>query len=111
AANEKRPITSVTDPYRDEIVLSALNEDGFRTIRQQAFKIGLPVAVSASELSEYLLSLNLPSAEAQAHCDELSKLLLAPTVAANLETTNEIERVLWPAKIVDAYVPTFLIPI
>lgn len=111
AANEKRPITSVTDPYRDEIVLSALNEDGFRTIGQQAFKIGLPIAVSASELSEYLLSLNLPSAEAQAHCEELSKLLLAPTLAANLETTNEIERVLWPAKIVDAYVPTFLIPI
>jgi predicted nucleic acid-binding protein len=110
-ANERRTITSITDPHQDETVTAALNEDGFRPIGKSSIKLSLSVAMTAKELSEHLLTLGLPNAGAKNLCDQLGTTLGDPAVIAKVETISEIERLLWPAKIVDAYIPTFLVPI
>jgi predicted nucleic acid-binding protein len=111
AAQESRHVTNVTDPYRDEIVASALNEDGFCIAGQLMFKIGLPVACTALQLSQYLSTLKTPNGEAKARCEALSKVLGDSAITAKVETANAIEHILWPAKIVDAYIPSFVVPI
>jgi hypothetical protein len=110
-ANERRRITSITDPYQDETITSALIEDGFRPIGKSSIKLSLPVAMKAKELSEHLLTWGLPNVGAKNLCDQLGSTLSDPVVIAKAETISEIERLLWPAKIVDPYIPTFLVPI
>lgn len=111
AASEKRIVTHVTDPYRDETVSSALSEDGFLVTQQSSIKLSVPLAVTARELSGHLQSLGLRNPDARKYCDEFAKSLSDPATISKVETTSEIERLLWPAKIIDAYIPTFLVPI
>jgi predicted nucleic acid-binding protein/GNAT superfamily N-acetyltransferase len=111
AANEKRIVTSVTDPYQSETVLSALAEDGFLATGEGSIKISLPLAKTAQELSDHLLTLELSSEEGKKYCEGLADSLKNSATMANVDATSEIERLLWPAKIIDAYIPTFLVSI
>lgn len=111
AAKEKRSITIVTDPYRGETVSSALNEDGFFTPQQSSLKLSVPLAARAKDLSVHVRSLGLKHTEAKDYCEQLAQMLSNAATIFNVEGSSTIERLLWPAKIIDAYIPTFLIPI
>lgn len=111
AAKENRIVTRVTDPYQNEVVTSALIEDGFLATREGAIKISLPIAETAWELSNRLLKLEPSSDEVKKYCEGLADNLRRSATMANVDATSAIERLLWPAKIIDAYLPTFLVSI
>ncbi|KAB8330012.1 N-acetyltransferase [Scytonema tolypothrichoides VB-61278] len=110
SAREQRQFTRITDPYLEEAVITAIQEDAFVQVKNGWLKANLPVVKSFSELSEYLTHLVSPLG------DEYNFLMV---IAKNLEehiirdaqALVDIERFLFPAKISDSEIPTFIIPI
>lgn len=111
SAQENRIVTKISDPFQDETIKAALSEDAFVQRHDGWIKINLPVAKTARQLAEYLLKLNLSSNEEKKYCQELADVLNNAVLVEQTQTMIDIERLLWPAKILDAYIPTFIVPI
>lgn len=111
AGSEKRVVITLTDPYRTEIVECALAEDGFFATKTGPTKISLPVATTTKDLSIRLAAMKLTNSDAMNYCGQLAEALNNSTTRASIAAMSEIERLLWPVKIVDAFIPTFIVPI
>jgi GNAT superfamily N-acetyltransferase len=101
AVANKISIIRITDPYLGNSTVQAMREDGFIHHDLSWIGFAVPVCGSAVEVntqlsqSAALVGLNLQS---------LRPGLSAPIAA-------DLERRLWPAKITDSELPSFLIPI
>jgi predicted transcriptional regulator/predicted nucleic acid-binding protein/GNAT superfamily N-acetyltransferase len=110
SAHEGRTFTRVTDPFIDTVLATVLSEDGFVPLRSQWLKVNLPIAEASKELAKRLLELPLTGNEAR-HFVETAAILKNDTAITNARIMADIERILWPAKITDAYIPSFIVPI
>lgn len=111
SAHENRTCTRVLDAEVGPVVVGALQEIGFVLSGSVWMKLNLACAESASLMAARLRSLASFSTEVAdavtmvAQAVEDLQRNPAPALAA------EVERALWPAKVVDADLPSFIIPI
>jgi GNAT superfamily N-acetyltransferase len=114
AAFDNRQFTRITDPHLDDSIKNAIEEENmFITVQDGYLKINLAQAEPASSLSQQLISL------VSNYSDSNNELKSFHQQAENLKSLQKsdfknllaIEKLLWPAKITDAQIPTFIIPI
>lgn len=111
SASNNKIFTKITDKYPGRVVIAALREDGFREIKDEWLKVNLSVATTAQEIAGILSSLSFAKLGEESFIAELSKTLYDDSNLHSPRVMSEIERLLWPAKITDAAIPTFIIPI
>ncbi|MEG4272740.1 MULTISPECIES: GNAT family N-acetyltransferase [unclassified Microcoleus] len=110
SADEKRQFTRIIDPYLEENVLQAIQQDAFVRVDNGSLKANLAVSKTSTELSKYLTGLGKMGSEYN-FCIQLAETLTISESTQDIKTISEIERHLWPAKVINADLPTFIIPI
>lgn len=111
SARNNKIFTKVIDEYPSSSVIDALREDGFRKISGGWFKMNLAVAAPAREIAGRLSTLNFAEQEISSFTNGLIETLLNESRLYEPRMMSEIERLLWPAKVTDAAIPTFIVPI
>jgi predicted transcriptional regulator len=110
SVKENRQFTRLTDQYFDEIVIQAIQEDAFVRVNNGYLKANPLVAETAADMSQKLANL-AKIGEEYNFCMKIADTLNTPKLIQDIGTMAELERRLWPAKIIDADLPTFMIPI
>ena len=106
-----RIITIITDPFLTNTISSGLQEFQFLKGDHGWLKINLKFANTASELSIHLTQVGSRFPEVSDYCNEVSHTLRNLDTVKDLQLISDLERSLWPAKIVDANLPTYIVPI
>jgi GNAT superfamily N-acetyltransferase len=110
SARERRQFTRITDSYLEETVIKAIQEDAFVRGNNGWLKVNLAIAETASQLSTRLTSLASMGSEYK-FCQQVAASLNTETLITDVQASADIEHFLFPAKIIDAEIPTFIIPI
>ncbi|NEO49796.1 MAG: N-acetyltransferase, partial [Moorea sp. SIO4A3] len=110
SVRENLPFTRITEPYLDHTILSGIQDDAFFKVKDGYLNANLPVAITATELSDYLTHLANRSQDYN-FCLKIADTLKTDKLITAVKTTLDVERILWPAKIIDADLPTIIIPI
>jgi len=110
SVKENRQFTRLIDQYLDEIVIQAIQEDAFVRVNNGYLKANPPVAETAADMSQKLANL-AKIGEEYNFCMKIAETLNTPELIQDIATIAELERRLWPAKIIDADLPSFMIPI
>lgn len=111
SSKEQKIFTKVTDPYLEDIILIALQEDGFFQVKNSWLKANLAVLETKDLLAERLLKLSSITDKEYNILSELANILQQDSSINDTKTMADIEQSLWPAKIADANIPTFIVPI
>lgn len=111
SAREQRYFTRITDPYLEDAVTEAIQEDAFVKVQNGWLKANLSVVKTSSELSEYITSLVYNLGEEYDFIRELANSLNNENIVIDAQKSVDIERFLFPAKIINSEIPTFVIPI
>ncbi|GEM_PF-267874 len=112
SAREQRQFTRITDLYLTETVMTAIQENSsFRRVKNGWLKINLASVETASELSQHLITLGSTFGEDYQVCLQFADGLKAENIITDVQASVDFERLLFPAKILDAEIPTFIIPI
>ncbi|MEB3180612.1 MAG: N-acetyltransferase [Nostocaceae cyanobacterium] len=112
SARQQREFTRITDSYLSETVMTAIQEtSSFRRVKNGWLKVNLAVAETASELSIRLANLGSTLGEENQICRQFAESLKTESLITDVQASVDIERCLFPAKIIDAEIPTFIIPI
>lgn len=112
SAREQRQFTRVSDSYLTESVMTAIQESSsFRRVTNGWLKINLALAETASELAQRLITLGSTLGQEYQICLQFAESLNTENILTDVQASVDIERFLFPAKIIDADIPTFIIPI
>lgn len=112
SAREQRQFTKITDSYLAETVITAIQENAcFRRVKNGWLKVNLAMAETASKLSIFLANLGSSLGGEYQICCQLAESLNTENIIIDVQASVDIERYLFPAKIIDAEIPTFIIPI
>jgi len=111
SSSERRIATEVTDPFLQQEVCLALQEYQFLNRDRLWSRINLGFAGTAGQLAERLGIVGRSYPELHGFCDDVSAVLMNDSSTRNPKMMSQIERSLWPAKILDADIPTFIVPI
>lgn len=110
AVESGRRVIKLVDPHLDKDTLQALTGDGFVSDGAGWIKLAPAVAETRAGLLAHLRSIAAIHGNLAPQLQRFS-LALEEDGELPIATAVDIERLLWPAKIVDAAIPTFLIPI
>jgi GNAT superfamily N-acetyltransferase len=99
--NRGTDILRLSDPHLSQSVRSAALDDGFQSDGRDLIALVINSCADSSVINRQLASINARTTS------ELPQLEPHPPAVA----AAALERVLWPVKIIDAELPTFLIPI
>jgi hypothetical protein len=111
SAAEGRTVTTVTDPQLDDTVLMALTESGFSNMDGVWMKLNLASAGPARELAARLDEISASRGQARKLASQMATNLKTWQALPDTAGVVALERALWPAKILDAEVPSFIVPI
>ncbi|WP_414586275.1 GNAT family N-acetyltransferase [Scytonema sp. PCC 10023] len=111
SARERRQFTRITESYLEETVIKAIQEDAFVRVNNGWLKVNLAVAETASQLSTRLTSLASTLGSEYNFCRHIAASLNTESLITDVQASADIEHFLFPAKIIDAEIPTFIIPI
>ena len=111
AANEKRQFTRITEVYLEPQITIALQEDRFLITKNEWLRINLALAQKSVEISSYIFQLCQQIGRGYEQYLPLVNLLADPNSINNTILMADIEKTIYPAKITDATIPTFIIPI
>ncbi|WP_427160340.1 GNAT family N-acetyltransferase [Aliinostoc sp. HNIBRCY26] len=111
AACEKRQFTRVTDTYLDEQVTIALQEDSFIKTQDGWLRANLAIVDDADSIASYLSYICSKSPKNYGHYSSFVDVLINKSSLSNSDWMADIERILYPAKIIDADISNFIIPI
>lgn len=111
SSRERKPFTRITDVYLADEVVAALQEDLFAEADDGWLKVNLLVLEDAHPLAQRLHDLCSLCKQESSWLSELADVLQRDDSTEDAQTMVGIERALWPAKIADAGIPTFLVPI
>ena len=103
--------TLVTEPYLSRGLKSALRESGFFSANGFWARVNLPVVETSAEIAERLSSLDNNGAFPVDLCAKLAESLIWASERNDKEAAVQLERLLWPAKIVDNELSTFIISV
>lgn len=110
SADKKIAFTSVTDEFIQDGLTNALVEFGFSKIRDAWIKINITYARKKMDLMDILGTMKSQDPKINELLDEYIRLLERSQLN-DAFTLAEAERTLWPMKILDAHIPTFVVPI
>lgn len=111
SAQEGRSFTRITDSNLDNTLVNSIVQDKLIQVEDGWLRANLAIAKTSAELSRDINSLTDKLSQEYQFCLEFSKVLKQPDSVANVQLISEIERSLYPAKVIDAEIPTFIIPI
>jgi len=111
AARERRPLLRIEDPYLSNDVLNALQENAFVPLDSSWIRIGFAAVETAGQLASKLGDLIPKFGETYDYLEELCGKLKKASSTDDEESLLELERALWPAKMTDIDVPSFIVPI
>ncbi len=111
SSQEQRSFILITDKHLKPTIIEALHNDAFFKTDEGWLKLTLNIAKTANKFLQHIeqitsnceQNLNLPT--------ELINILKVKNSTKNIQTMIELERLFWPAKIINANIPTFIIPI
>ncbi|MEA5513921.1 GNAT family N-acetyltransferase [Nodularia sp. UHCC 0506] len=111
AASENREFTRITEIYLDDTTVKALSEDGFLKTKSGWLRANLAISENAVDISSYITNLCKQSPKVYDQYLPFADILLNQDLLQKPEIMADIERRLYPAKITDAEIPTYIIPI
>ncbi|NEP14268.1 MAG: GNAT family N-acetyltransferase [Symploca sp. SIO2C1] len=111
AAKEKRQFTRITEAYLEKNTIIALQEDNFIETENEWLKMNLAISQNSVDTSSYISELCQSTNKGYDQYSPLVKLLSDFNSINNTRLIADIEKTLYPAKIIDATIPTFIIPI
>ncbi len=111
SAKEERILTKITDRYLSNNIIDALQENGFALINQVWVKANLPIVETVKTLSAKLISFGKQFPETDHYFQQLVNVLETARTDNNMQALLQVERSLWPAKIRDIDIPTFIVSI
>jgi GNAT superfamily N-acetyltransferase/predicted nucleic acid-binding protein len=105
-------LTKVNDRFLEDEVQAALHYFGFFETKDGWIKISLPVAESGDKIADRIIALGyyIP-VEIETLHEWVNMYLRDSAMIAVPEHAIEQEHLLWPAKIADARIPTYIVPI
>jgi GNAT superfamily N-acetyltransferase len=111
AVSEGRDFTRITDNQIDDFIIRVIQDAGFSSIDRAWIKVNSKIAKSKANISDHLanISSNLKS-EYQSICRIISENLISDELS-DPEFLFDLEKLLYPTKIVDIDIPNFVIPI
>ena len=111
AVSEGKNFTRITESQIDEFIIRVIQDAGFYSIDGNWIKINSKVTKSTIEVSEHLINISLElTDEYKSICRRFSDNLTS-NERANPEFMFDLEKLLYPTKIVDTNIPNFIIPI
>ncbi|NES03680.1 MAG: GNAT family N-acetyltransferase [Okeania sp. SIO2F4] len=114
SAREERSFTKITDPFLPEAVIRNIHQDGtFVEFNNTYLRANMAVAKTVNQLSQDLEYLAVSLGKEYKFCHQISQLLQKKVENEHeqKELYFNLEKYLWPAKIIDANLPTWIIPI
>ena len=111
SAREQRQFTRFTDIRLQETVIKVLQKDTFIKVENGWLRANIAVAEIALNLSQRLADLAMKFGQEYAFCSHIANNLKTDGAITDTQTMLDIERFLYPAKVIDADIPTFIIPI
>jgi len=107
---EGRVLTKVTDLNLSDEMIDALREHGFVLINNHWIKASLQIVGTAKKLAAELTAIgnNLP--QITQYATQMTEAIEI-ALSKNNRGLLDIERSLWPTKITDVDIPTFVVPI
>jgi GNAT superfamily N-acetyltransferase len=107
---EGRVLTKITDLNLSDEVIDALREHGFVLINNHWIKASLQIVGTAKKLAAELTAIgnNLP--QITQYATQITEAI-EMALSKNNRGLLDIERSLWPTKITDVDIPTFVVPI
>jgi predicted nucleic acid-binding protein/predicted GNAT family acetyltransferase len=112
SAKENRMVTAFTDECISDETISILEKESFSESASGWRKLNLRQAGASSEISANLKALHSSHGVEYGFCASLAKIIdTIPDDDDKAIKLLEIERHIWPAKLLDAGVPCFIVPI
>lgn len=111
SARENRVFTRITDPYLNADVVATLQEDEFTQNGSDWLRVNPAIAAQARDIANHLLRLDYKDEEEEKFVSEIAHHLKKEVVTFDAQTMSDVERALWPAKVLDAQIPTYIVPI
>ena len=111
AAKDNRQMIRVTDAALQAVIINALKVNYFTLIDNCWAKISLQTAITVVDVISYLSSLASRFPGESAFIAELRQSLESAYEGSNIGQLFEFEKILWPLKLLDANIPTFIVPI
>jgi predicted nucleic acid-binding protein len=111
SSRERKAFTLITDAYLADEVVDALQEDLFMKGAGAWLKVNPPVLEDARSLARRLRDLASLNEEEFSGLSDLIGVLQEGSSVDDVQTMADTERALWPAKVADAGIPVFLVPI
>ena len=111
SAKQERAITRITDQYLPADSGNALSENGFSFSNGTWVKINLSGVMSGEEVLAKLSYLASHVPWARQHIREAASIIETAVAARNTDMLLNVEKALWPVKIREASIPTFIVPI
>lgn len=112
SAKESRMVTAFTDEYLSDETISVLEKESFSMSASGWRKLNLRQVGTSSEIATNLKALHGAYGAEYEFCASLAKLIdTVPDDDDKAIKLLEIERHIWPAKLLDAGVPCFIVPI
>jgi GNAT superfamily N-acetyltransferase len=110
-ARQGNVFTRVADPYLTESLAAVLAEDRFFQTENGWIKVSPSVTASAASLADQIRQQAVVPTGLEKKLAAISDVLGKPNIIYEARSMAEIEHLLWPAKIADAHIPTFIVPI
>jgi len=109
SAQEKCSFTRITDLYLPKTVTKAIQADTcFIKIKNDYLRANIALVDTKQNLAQHLINLNIRLRSEYDFCSQIADTLKQENIG---ETILRIEQLLFPAKIIDADIPNFIIPI
>lgn len=109
--HEERDYTRISEPYVDQTMAAALQEDGFFKAEHEWFKFNCIAAETAEQLALRFSYLDAPCQSLMEFIEKAAGVLVGKQDEGRPPALFNIERVLWPVKIIDTDIPTYIVPI
>ena len=110
AASESKKIILISDKYLTESITEALKEDNFISQNGNWLRVCLPIGGTSKQVSEALSSIKFPDNSDESFFVNIAQMLYQGKFVENASILN-LEKILYPARLLDADIPIFIIPI
>ena len=111
AADERRATIKLSDPHLSESVERALQTGPFVRIGNSWIKFNLRTLETTTSLVIRLKSFEADTVEEREYLRAMIQTTTQSLLAKEARALLEVERALWPMKIVDLDIPIFIVPI
>jgi len=111
AAKDNRQVIRVTDTAFEIVTIDALQANYFTLMDNCWVKITIQTAMTVADAISYLSLLASRFPQESTFIAELRQSLESANAEGNIGRLFEFEKILWPLKLLDANIPTFIVPI